>query len=271
MDAVFALVLPLVGGFFVIREATFVKYKAAREDGHRLYFRIVYYGTWLLIWSYLLLYGVRAGLMHLDWYPPFEVATVNELRQLLKDGQQDRARLGFVIACFVAMLLGRLAPHLANKVTRKSSLDALIEAVSQNEFEELLVDAVTMAKSVLITLTSGKVYAGFVLTTPEPRTERRVLALLPLISGYRSETHQVVFTTFYDEIYAQDENADDGNFRLIIPIDKILSAAFFDPVIYEKFNSPELSLARDLTVESADDSAQAPGGDGVSPTAPVAC
>ena len=63
MDAVFALILPLVGGFFVVREATFIKYQAAREYGHRLYFRITYYGFWLFLASLLILGGLRSALV----------------------------------------------------------------------------------------------------------------------------------------------------------------------------------------------------------------
>lgn len=168
VDAAFALVLPLVGGFFVVREARFIKYQAAREDGHRLYFRIAYYGFWLFLWS---------------------------------------------------------------------SLQALSEAASQNELEGLLIDAVAEAKSVLVTLTTGKAYVGFVLSNPQPGSERRVIALLPLASGYRSSTNEPVLTTFYDQIYSKSDTADREDFRLVLSLDKIVSAAFFDFEIYERFNA----------------------------------
>jgi len=104
------------------------------------------------------------------------------------------------------MLLGRFSPTALDRMSKKSSLQALVEATSQNELEGLLVDAVAMAKSVLITLTTGKAYVGFVLSNPQPRTERRVVALLPLASGYRSDKNELVLTTFYDQIYEQAED-----------------------------------------------------------------
>lgn len=239
MDAVFALILPLVGGFFIVREATFIKYQAAREDGHRLYFRITYYGFWLFLSSLLILGGLRSALSaaELPLYADFEDVVLDELIPLMKEGQQSAARVGFVAVCAFAMLLGRFSPRILNRLTKKSSLQALLDATSQNELEGLLIDAVATAKSVLVTLTTGKAYVGFVLSNAEPRAERRVIALLPLASGYRSDKSELVLTTFYDQIYSQNDAADNGDFRLVLSVDKIVSTAFFDFEIYEKFNA----------------------------------
>lgn len=249
MDAVFALILPLVGGFFVIREATFIKYQAAREDGHRLYFRIAWYGFWLFLASFLILGSLRVtlSLAGIPLYGEVEHTVLARLAPFMKEGQQSAARVGFVTVCAFAMILGRFSPLVLNRFAKKSSLQALMEATSQNELEGLLVDAVAMAKSVLVTLTTGKAYVGFVLSSPEPRAERRVIALLPLASGYRSVNHELVLTTFYDQIYVQSDAADDGNFRLVLAVDKIVSAAFFDFEIYERFNKSKVEGAAAAT------------------------
>ena len=148
MDAVFALILPLVGGFFVIREATFIKYQAAREDGHRLYFRIAWYGFWLFLASFLILGSLRAilSVAGIPLYGDVEHTVLPGLAPFMKEGQQSAARVGFVTVCAFAMILGRFSPPVINRFTKKSSLQALMEATSQNELEELLVDAVAMAK-----------------------------------------------------------------------------------------------------------------------------
>lgn len=49
-------------------------------------------------------------------------------------------------------------------------------------------------------------------------------ALQPLMSGYRNDRGKVTFTTFYDTQIAQAPNeANKGEFRLVLPVDKILS------------------------------------------------
>ena len=75
------------------------------------------------------------------------------------------------------------------------------------------------------------------LSNAEPRAERRVIALLPLASGNRSDRNELVLTTFYDQIYSQNDAADNDDFRLVLSVDKIVSTAFFDFEIYEKFNA----------------------------------
>lgn len=72
----------------------------------------------------------------------------------------------------------------------------------------------------------------------EPRTERRAIALQPLMSGYRNDRGKVTFTTFYDTQIAQAPNeADKGEFRLVLPVDKMLSISFFDVETYARFNA----------------------------------
>jgi len=107
VDAAFALILPLVGGFFVVREATFIKYQAAREDGHRLYFRIAYYGFWLFLWSFLILAGLHAGLSVCSpkFYGGIEAFVLETLAPFMKEGQQSPARVGLVAVCIMQCFL----------------------------------------------------------------------------------------------------------------------------------------------------------------------
>lgn len=239
MDAAFALLLPLVGGYLFIKGSTFLKYKVAREDGHRLYFRVAYHGVCLFLASLAILGLLYLPVHEMAWFGAVESFLAAALQPLLKSPEQASGMLGFLVVCLFSVFLGRASPLLVNKIFRRTTEDALWEAAAENELEEFLLEALLQAKSVAITMTNHKVYVGLVLSTPEPRTERRMIALLPLMSGYREAEGKVNFTTFYDQIYAGREDSDNGDFKLVLPIDKMMSLAFFDVTVYAAFSEVE--------------------------------
>ena len=54
MDVALVLILPVIGGYYFASYWNFTKFRCAREDGHRLYFRAALYGTILFLIAYLL-------------------------------------------------------------------------------------------------------------------------------------------------------------------------------------------------------------------------
>ncbi len=163
---------------------------------------------------------------------------IEAMTPLLKDRTTAAPQAAFFIICLGTVALGRLGAPLVNKLFVQETYDAIWKAAENDDLEELLLEAVAQLKPVSITLTSSKVYVGLVLQTPEPRTTRRTIALLPLMSGFRTETGKLQFTTYYDQIYQERETDDDesNDFKLVLPLDKMLSVAFFDVAIYERFN-----------------------------------
>lgn len=241
MEAAFALLLPLIAGYLYVSGSKRVKYKYSREEGHRLYFRIAFYGVCLFIASAVLAALLNWWVSHYCWYRSTQAFAIEMIRPILKEPDKASSQLAFFVICVLTMALGLLAAFVSNRVFVGKTRDALLEAAAENDLEQLLLVAHIEEKPISITLTSSKVYVGYVLHTPEPRSDRRVVALLPYMSGYRKKTGKVVFTTFYDEIYAErakerdDEESND--FRLILPIDKFMSVSFFDVQTYAVFNA----------------------------------
>lgn len=104
-------------------------------------------------------------------------------------------------------------------------------------------------RMVLLTLQSGKVYAGHVLRVPPlsaALTGRGSVRVVPLVSGARGGDGRVQFTTFYDEAQRRmDEmgaldDADSGSWMAAVavdfPIADIRIAGSFDPDVYLAFN-----------------------------------
>lgn len=100
---------------------------------------------------------------------------------------------------------------------------------------------------VLLSLESRKAYAGIVLGPPRLREPSHVV-LLPVLSGYRDpQDMKLYWRTDYSKTYLEmaekgstkaPEN-DPSSFELVIPLDTICSAAFFDLAIWNEHFAPD--------------------------------
>lgn len=242
MEVAFALILPLVAGYLYVSGCNPLRYKQARDDGHRLYFRIAYYGLLLFIVTALTLGFAYWSLGESPWIQEVWERWVRQVSPLLKEPEKAPAQLAFFLICVATVALGRCLPPIENWLLQSWKFDFLLEAAEQDDLESFLLEAAVEYKSISVTTSSGKVYVGLVLQTGDPKTNRRVITMLPFMSGYRSEAGKVIFTTFYDEVYVQREEDDAEfapaeDFRLVLPIDKMVSVSFFDLKVYETFNA----------------------------------
>ncbi len=96
----------------------------------------------------------------------------------------------------------------------------------------LFVDSLEQRSAVIITLSSRKVYAGYIWELPNLEIKMNSILILPTMSGYRdSATLDVKFTTNY--VTAWKNNVSEArNFSLVVPIASITSAALFDETLY---------------------------------------
>lgn len=256
MEAAAALLLALVGGYLFTHEFYLTRYKAAREDGHRLYFRAAFLGSLLLVAS-LFIVAATAWLGPLvPGYSAINGFVLEHIGELLfKPTDNIHAQFNFAIACLLAMLLGNPAARFLNWVFAGRRDKALWEAISKDELEDMLMRALVLAKPVQITMSNAKVYVGFVSRTPEPHTVRKQVTLVPLMSGYRNVEGKVTFTTFYDRLYAKlGDDFDEDDFRIVLPIDKCLSFALFDIQTYARFqerDEDEASKDSEISIDAS--------------------
>jgi hypothetical protein len=248
LDAAFALLLPLIAGYLYIRDSTVLRYKAAREDGHRLYFRIAFYGTVLFCVSLAMMSLGYVLVRHYEWFERCWALLLAGVKPLMKVQDQAAGQLALFLICLFSVALGWASPRIINRLMKRTIERALFDAVADNDLEKLLVEALHGVKTISVTLSSNKIYVGAVLTTPEPRSDRRSIAMLPYMSGYRRDDGKVMFTTFYDQVYATAEEGNKDEFRLVVPLEKIVTVSFFDVAVYARFNAltPEHSAVRRL-------------------------
>jgi hypothetical protein len=111
----------------------------------------------------------------------------------------------------------------------------------------LLHDANRTNRSVMLTLSNRKVYVGWVFTPP-PIPEPSHVVLFPTLSGHRSnEKLQIEWTTNYSSAYediierksrGEKPATDLEHFQLVLPLDEVVSATYFDIDLYHRHFAP---------------------------------
>ena len=218
MDAVLLFALPLVGGLLFCSHWNFTRWRVAREEGHRLYFRAVFYGA-------LIFALVAAGRYLIEEHVPQIASQLKLIRSFLQPLAKDQssAAADLAITCFVSMLSGLPLAWLLNLVFWKSYW--LKRAIHKDVLEAFLLKAAERETSIAVTMDDHKVYVGYVVEASDPAVSRKYISLLPLMSGYRDKkTHKLQFTSFYTELYG--DNASDQSTPLPPPLEHLTAEDF---------------------------------------------
>ncbi len=235
MDVALLLLLPLVGGYYFATWSNFCRYRSAREEGHRLYFRAAFYGSILFVFAIF----IRACLLELELYRHFEATISYWTLQLVKDPDKPH-QFPLAILSFYAMVLGPVVGWLSNLIFwQRVWLD---KALKYSDFERVIQRSWKHRFPICLSMDNGKVYVGFVVTTTDPTKDRKSVGILPIISGYRNDEGKITFTTDYRRVYdtLNDDLEDDltpTDFEIALPADRIHSCNIFDFRAYELFTA----------------------------------
>jgi hypothetical protein len=238
MDIALLLILPVIGGYYFTNNWNVTHFRSAREEGHRLYFRAVLYGTVLFV----IVYAVRALLITFAApYVRFEILLEEFVAPLLKPDKDGFKLSAIAITSFYSLAVGVTFWKPLNYLFPRDHF--LKKAVQNNDFERLIHNAVEKDSPLCVTVENQKVYVGFVVKTTDPSQDRKTLGILPVMSGYRRADGRMQFTTFYSDVYEEIERGGKGrlahltpeDFEIVIPVDKIASANMFDILAYEEF------------------------------------
>jgi hypothetical protein len=221
------LISPLAGGYLILSRLNYFRFKQQRLDRQRLIFDSILIAIALISVTFLL----------------------KTILFILFDGLQNFCydhlpiRMQYFGTSITSFFLAVLIVLIGNKTffsDRQKEINKSIIKVG-NEFELLLRDSMEKKSLVEITLDSKKVYIGWVKELPIPLVSN-YLRIIPALSGYRNETHHIIFTTDYLTVYStyiesgSSLNAKELNVDLIITIDNIVSISYFDHDMWEKFN-----------------------------------
>ena len=119
--------------------------------------------------------------------------------------------------------------------------------------DRFLFEAAQSKTLLQLTLSDGKFYVGQIKSlAPNPLAPNSFVRVLPQVSGYRDkDTKEMIFTTFYEEVY--DElvqqpgfvEAALDQFIKILPFSAVASANQFDPKMYLKFEKANEPVEED--------------------------
>lgn len=236
MKIVSLIVFSLVGGYAFSTIWTPSLYHAARESGHRLYLRVVFYTIFLLLISLfihiLLFVNSQYYINFIEFIGVFVNLSPNELSIFSQSSKISILILSFILGPLLGHLLNFpkwafitniYLPILEIKPFFLYEKMILQHAIKNNDFEKLIARSVYDKFPILFTLEAGKVYVGWSVSVPNPTQERKSVRILPIISGYRdNKTKKVIFTTDYYSVLVgasnEAENYSLEDFEVIIPV-----------------------------------------------------
>lgn len=225
------LIFPLIGGYYFITTSPYYKYVQLRLSKERLLLNSVLAGIILFLVS--LLFSITFNYL----FPEFtsSIKSYYPVKQPF---------LGTAILSFLLGTVGGKCWQLISERNHGSknvrSIQRAINLVG-SELELLLNRSFSKKDLLLITLKCGKVYVGWANTLPVPDT--KFITIIPVLSGYRkSETHQIDFTTKYNEVFAsymvdlKIKSIEELDIYIVINQDEITTVTPFDLSMYKRFN-----------------------------------
>ena len=223
------LLIPALGGYYLLSRSLVSRYWVARQTGYKLFFSAAIVGVVLLVVARLIAVSLPSDLVApiVDWwhkYAPFDYA-------------------GTV---FVSAALAVVIPPMANLFFDKNKC-AMRAAKTNGDLIECLMQEAVDSKGrqlVQVSTKGNKCYIGFALESGVAASSEPDIAITPIASGYRdSETRELRIVMNYLPALQQSVLGI-GEFRVVIPLDEVASARPFDPDAYQKLartNAPARS------------------------------
>jgi hypothetical protein len=221
------LLLPLVAGYYIFTKSYLFKFRQQRLDQQRLIFESIILAVIASIITYLLRLF-------------YESITSVEFQQLIYKAIPIKSTYAGTSLCVLLLSIG--FTEISNLfLDEKKRVTKAIKSIG-NEFELLLESSFTENKLLSFTLDNGKIYIAWVKELPIPSVSKYV-RIIPIISGYRDDQKNVVFTTHYLSVYAEYiqegrvKSIEELDTDLILNSDNIVTVSFFDIDMYAVFNT----------------------------------
>lgn len=220
------LLLPLVAGYYIFTKSYFFKFKQQRIDQQRLVFESII----LAVAASIITYSIRLF---------YESVASPEFQNIVYKAIPIKSPYAGTSLCI--LLLSITFTEISNLfLDEKKRIIKAIKAIG-NEFELQLKSSFTENKLLLFSLNNGKIYIAWVKELPIPSVSKYV-RIIPIISGYRDDQKNVVFTTHYLSVYGEYikegkvQSISELNTDVILNSDDIVSVSFFDNEMYKVFN-----------------------------------
>jgi hypothetical protein len=171
-----------------------------------------------------------------------EEAVVSVWQGLTKPIADSEAAAGLGSA-FAACVLGVVGAVLVNMVYTKDVAETrYVLSKGCSRLEQLLCSAGSLARMILLTMDDGKVYVGTVKRVAMRGNADPYIVIYPTISGYRTQTQEVAFTTFYQRVYEYLGEEASEQFQKVLPMRRVVCAAYYDQHHHDTFFGLKVSV-----------------------------
>lgn len=169
------LLLPLIGGYLFIHRWHHTRIRALRLDKERLLFHAAFAGFLLLILAFTIkaIYPSFLLLPCVKWFPCLFDLGFQHLGVSI---------LALALGWGLPIPLNRYGYLFGWTIEEESRRYSFEEG---DPFEQLISEALDTVAPVMLTLKSGKVYVGLVVSSFVPSRDRLAIYIAPLHSGYR--------------------------------------------------------------------------------------
>lgn len=219
------LILPLCGGYFILLNFVYLKYKFQRLTSQRILFSSIIAGVFLLFVTFSIRFFVDLA------KPGIEKTIFEFLNTQIKVRHVPylwTSITSFLLAVF-GTILANFTVFLFSGFSFRPSISYAVRKYG-DEVEKLFRVSARTGQLMELSLKNNKVYVGFTDIIPVPR-ETNYLTITPVLSGYRnSETKTLHLITRYFEVLdiymSNNPEFDIYDIDISIKQDEILSARY---------------------------------------------
>lgn len=219
------LLLPLISGYYILTRFYPFKYRQQRLDRQRLIFESILISV---VFS-VIIYLIRIIIENYN----YQFCNNMYIKIPFKTP--------FLGTSLVILVSSILLTEIVNIFLDKEKyINKAIKSVG-NEFELLLRSSFEYKKMLQVSLKNGKVYIVWVKELPIP-TISNYIRVIPLVSGYRNNEMEVIYTTHYLKVYAEyieegvTSDIEELDIDLVINIGEIVNISYFDSDMHKRFN-----------------------------------
>lgn len=224
------LLLPIIGGYFLLTRCHYTRYDALRRSGYHIFFQSAVVGFFFLI--------IPAHLIMIFLDPYLE---------RLNEPWTSVVPQGYRTAVLSALL--GLASSFVFNLFLDNKKQVLRNIKKHGRLLEILIaESFTRRKIVEISLKSGKSYIGYPVMNAKITPGESDVELVPIASGHRNkDTQELKITNYYAPAFQKHfDNQSDWlelaeALRVVMPISEIVTARIFIPEIYDSFQRQENS------------------------------
>lgn len=263
------LIIPLICGYFLLTRSFCFKFRQQRLDQQRLVFESVFIGTVLTISTYI----IRMLLEQWSFAKKVILLTYDYLP----------IKLPFTGTAIFVLIITLIAWGWNIFLDKKKWIYKAIDEIG-NDLEKTIKHSMVKRRALQITLSTGKVYVGFI-KEPSIPAHYNYIRIYPQYSGVRDDkTKEVYISTEYlsvtrpilnqisenQEILKNDSKNEvalrklkslmselnEIDLDVTIPLDKIVTVSYFDDLLFAKWNpkgflQPKESDKEKLTLEGS--------------------